>query len=65
MLRDSSLTVKQISIALGFRNPYHFSRLFRAKTGASPRDYRQHWRAISSGESPVAMHHPDARVSPS
>jgi transcriptional regulator GlxA family with amidase domain len=50
MLRDSNLTVKQISIALGFRNPYHFSRLFRAKTGSSPRDNRHHWRAISSGD---------------
>lgn len=47
MLRDSTLTVKQISIALGFRNPHHFSRLFRDKTGASPRDYRNHWRALS------------------
>lgn len=58
MLRDSSLTVKQISIALGFRNPYHFSRLFRAKTGASPRDYRHHWRAISSGDGPTGFSPP-------
>ncbi|MEX0669084.1 MAG: AraC family transcriptional regulator, partial [Pirellulales bacterium] len=49
MLRDSNLTVKQISIALGFRNPYHFSKLFRSKTGASPRTYRDHWRTISIG----------------
>jgi AraC-like DNA-binding protein len=53
MLRDSNLTVKQISIALGFRNPYHFSRLFRTKTGSSPREYRHHWRAISSGDVPA------------
>lgn len=53
MLRDSNLTVKQISIALGFRNPYHFSRLFRAKTGAAPRTYRSHWRAISGVASPA------------
>lgn len=50
MLRDSNLTVKQISIALGFRNPYHFSKLFRTKTGTSPREYRHHWRSMATGE---------------
>ena len=50
MLRDSNLTVKQISIALGFRNPYHFSKLFRTKTGTSPRQYRHHWRSMATGE---------------
>lgn len=49
MLRDSNLTVKQISIALGFRNPYHFSKLFRTKTGRSPSEYRQCWRTGSTG----------------
>jgi len=44
MLRDSSLSVKQIALTLGFRNPYHFSKLFKQKTGLAPRDYRQHWR---------------------
>ena len=50
MLRDSNLTVKQISIALGFRNPYHFSKLFRTKTGTSPRQYRHHWRSMATGD---------------
>ncbi|NBX30152.1 AraC family transcriptional regulator [bacterium] len=48
MLRDSSLSVKAIALALGFRNPYHFSKLFKLKTGSSPRDYRQHWRTVSA-----------------
>jgi len=50
MLRDSNLTVKQISLALGFRNPYHFSKLFRTKTGTSPRQYRHHWRSMATGD---------------
>ena len=49
MLRDSDLTVKQISIALGFRNPYHFSKLLRTKTGALPREYRHHGRSLAGG----------------
>lgn len=48
MLRDSSLTVKEVATALGFRSAYHFSKLFRAKTGTSPRAYRQHWRTTAS-----------------
>lgn len=44
MLRDSELSVKQISLALGFRNPYHFSKLFKKKSGLSPSDYRRQWR---------------------
>lgn len=50
MLRDSSMSVKQIALALGFRNPYHFSKLFKRKTGSSPSDYREHWRSVSSRE---------------
>jgi len=44
MLRNSDLPVKEIAEALGFRNPYHFSKLFKNKTGASPRHYRDRWR---------------------
>ena len=51
MLRDSPMSVKQIAVTLGFRNPYHFSKLFKLKTGSSPRDYRQHWRGMSARES--------------
>lgn len=44
MLRNSDLPVKEIAEALGFCNPYHFSKLFKSKTGASPRHYRERWR---------------------
>lgn len=51
MLRNSRLSVKQIAIALGFRNPYHFSKLFKKKTGMPPRDYREHWRSQATQQS--------------
>lgn len=51
MLRNSSLSVKQVAIALGFRNPYHFSKLFKKKTGMPPRDYREHWRSRAAQRS--------------
>lgn len=44
LLRDSDLSVKQVASALGFRNPYHFSKLFKKKAGLAPSDYRRHWK---------------------
>lgn len=43
MLRNSSLSVKEIAFALGFNSPYHFSKLFKSKTGTAPTDYRRRW----------------------
>jgi AraC-like DNA-binding protein len=33
-------TVSEIAFSLGFEHPQHFSKLFKSKTGISPRDYR-------------------------
>ncbi|MDA1039442.1 MAG: AraC family transcriptional regulator [Planctomycetota bacterium] len=44
LLRTSDLPVKDIATAVGFRNPYHFSKLFKQKTGASPQQFREAWR---------------------
>lgn len=33
---ETGLTVAETSERLGFRNPYHFSRVFKSETGASP-----------------------------
>lgn len=33
-------TIAQVAYAVGFADPAHFSRTFRAETGMSPRDYR-------------------------
>lgn len=41
MLRDTAFSIKEISIKLGFKDEFYFSRLFRKKCGKSPRGYRQ------------------------
>ncbi len=42
LLLDTSMTVQEISYALGVEDPLYFSRLFRSIQGISPRDYRKH-----------------------
>lgn len=39
-LRNSGDSISEIAYALGFEYPQHFSNLFKAKTGYSPRAYR-------------------------
>ncbi len=39
-LCHSKLSITQIAYDLGFEYPQHFSKLFKAKTGLSPRTYR-------------------------
>jgi AraC family transcriptional regulator of arabinose operon len=41
MLRMSFLSVKQIAIELGFKNPKYFSTCFRRMTDINPRQYRR------------------------
>ncbi len=36
LLRDTSLNINQISLKLGFHDPYYFSRFFKKNTGLSP-----------------------------
>jgi AraC-like DNA-binding protein len=40
MLHDSELAVKQIAGILGFQDLYHFSKIFKRKTGVSPLKWR-------------------------
>ncbi|USD39744.1 AraC family transcriptional regulator [Ferrimonas sp. SCSIO 43195] len=40
LLLSSDATVSQIAFQLGFEYSQHFSRLFKAKVGQTPRDYR-------------------------
>lgn len=40
LLRNSPKSIKEISYVLGFQSPYYFSRLFKNKTGLSPRQWK-------------------------
>lgn len=40
-LKNTHLSISEISYSLGFDYPNYFARLFRKKTGLSPRAYRQ------------------------
>ena len=45
MLRDTGLTVAEISSLCGCKNPFHFSRLVKRSQGTSPREVRrQAWK---------------------
>jgi AraC family transcriptional regulator of arabinose operon len=45
MLRNTGLTVTEISERCGCKNPYHFSRLVKRSQGMPPREVRrQAWR---------------------
>jgi signal transduction histidine kinase/DNA-binding response OmpR family regulator/streptogramin lyase len=46
LLEKSDLSVTEISYEVGFKYPSHFSQLFHAKFGQSPKEYRQ--RPVSS-----------------
>lgn len=41
LLRGSSLNVKEISARVGYQDPFHFSRQFKAFEGVSPTAYRE------------------------
>ncbi|XHR96181.1 helix-turn-helix domain-containing protein [Mucilaginibacter sp. UC70_90] len=40
LLLGTTNSVSEIAFTLGFNYPHYFSRLFRSKTGISPKDYR-------------------------
>lgn len=40
LLRESTMTVKEIGSQLGFDDPYHFSKVFKRHTGLPPSQYR-------------------------
>jgi len=41
LLRDTDISITQISADLGYSAPAHFARAFRKATGRSPRNYRR------------------------
>jgi len=44
LLRDTDLSVTEVSSALGYSAPTHFARAFRTRTGMSPNEFRAHSR---------------------
>ena len=48
-LREPGARVKEVAASLGFADAFHFSRVFRAEMGVSPRA----WRAGTGGASPT------------
>lgn len=42
LLRGSTLSIKEIAFRLGYQDPFHFSRQFKAFQGLSPTAYRAH-----------------------
>jgi AraC-like DNA-binding protein len=41
LLRDTTMTGKEIAARLGYENPSHFTRTFRRVVGTTPRRYRR------------------------
>ncbi|MDC7227647.1 MAG: AraC family transcriptional regulator [Spirochaetales bacterium] len=49
LLHDPAVLVKETSIAVGFHDPFHFSRLFTRAFGLSPTRYRALYAADTGG----------------
>jgi AraC family transcriptional regulator of arabinose operon len=48
LLQETGLSISEISFQTGFQNPFHFSRLFKAKYDMPPRQFRERsWRCWS------------------
>ncbi len=48
LLRLPQASVKQTAARLGFSSAYHFSAVFRALTGLSPRAYMERWSRVAA-----------------
>ena len=40
LLRETDLSVKEVAAALGYDDPFYFSRIFKSVHGVPPREYR-------------------------
>lgn len=52
-LRDHNLTISEVALKVGFRDPFHFSRLFKKYHGISPLLYR---RTVSNASMVQCFH---------
>lgn len=56
LLKYTGLTVAEIAYRVGFSSPYHFSRLFRQRTGVAPTHARSiAWNASEENEIPRGL----------
>ncbi|MCY6379620.1 helix-turn-helix domain-containing protein [Hoeflea prorocentri] len=54
LLRNTGLNVSEVAERVGFANPYHFSRLFKDRTGMTPTQARREAWHSTEGISPNA-----------
>lgn len=59
-LRSTDKRVIDVALALGYSDPYYFSRLFKKYTGVSPQKYRAKPFYAESFQKTTAPHHKDA-----
>jgi transcriptional regulator GlxA family with amidase domain len=50
LLMGTSLNVKEVAAALGYEDPFYFSRVFKSVNRLAPSDYRTMQRAAGNGE---------------
>jgi AraC-like DNA-binding protein len=50
LLMGTSLNVKEVAAALGYEDPFYFSRVFKSVNQLAPSDYRTMQRAAGNGE---------------
>jgi AraC family transcriptional regulator len=53
MMRESDLPLCELALRCGFADQAHFTRIFRATTGDTPRRWRHQWQGL---ESPAGSH---------
>ena len=47
LLRDTNISIQEVSYSVGIDDPLYFSKTFRKLVGLSPRDYRNQAKARS------------------
>ena len=52
LLHDAEIPVKEVARRVGYRQPAQFAKSFRARYGATPRDYR---RLQTNGDGPQEL----------
>jgi AraC-like DNA-binding protein len=55
LLRNTPLSVTEVSLAVGFRSLGSFSSAFRQLVGEPPRAYAQRWRAAAGPQIPACF----------